>query len=328
MLSPKSLRPNPARSSAVRQINLNYYHGNPFMQSKPAILLAGALALAPVLAQAETQHSHWGTRWQRLPATPAAVVGMQTDYIEVNGIQLYYATLGQGSPVILLHGGLANSDYWGFQIPELAKHHQVIVVDSRGHGRSTRDPRPYGYDLMTDDIIALMDRLALPTAAIVGWSDGAVIGLDMAIRYPQRVSKVFAFAPNTTTHGVKTGLENNPLFAAYIARAGEEYKKLSKTPDDYQAFIKQIGQMWQSQPEWRDEDLRNITAPVVIVNGDHDEAIDRGHLEYIAATIPAAGRLILPTVSHFAFLQAPKEFTDAVIHFLDDQPATGVNPPN
>lgn len=298
------------------------------MQSKPAILLAGVLALAPVLAQAETQHSHWGTRWQRLPATPAPVVGMQTSYAEVNGIQLYYATLGQGSPVILLHGGLANSDYWGLQIPELAKHHQVIVVDSRGHGRSTRDRQPYGYDLMTDNIIALMDRLQLPTTDIVGWSDGAIIGLDMAMRYPQRVKKVFAFAPNTTTRGVKAGVENNSLFAAYIARAGEEYKKLSKTPDDYQAFVKQIGQMWQSQPEWRDEDLRKISAQVVIADGDHDEAIERGHLEYIAATIPDAGLLILPTVSHFAFLQAPKEFTDAVIHFLDDQPAASATQPN
>lgn len=289
------------------------------MHSKPAILLAGVLALAPALAQAETQHSHWGTRWQRLPATPAPVAGMQSGQAEVNGIQLYYATMGQGSPVILLHGGLANSDYWGLQVMALAKHHQVIVVDSRGHGRSTRNAQPYGYDLMTDDIIALMDRLQLPTAAIVGWSDGAIIGLDMAMRYPQRVSKVFAFAPNTTTQGVKANVEKNPLFAAYIARAGEEYKKLSATPDDYQNFVQQISQMWQSQPEWRDEDLRRIRAQVVIVDGDHDEAIDRNHLEHIAATIPDAGLLILPTVSHFAFLQAPQEFSDAVLHFLDDK---------
>ncbi|ARJ43436.1 alpha/beta hydrolase [Pantoea alhagi] len=289
------------------------------MHTKPAILLAGVLALAPAIAQVETQHSHWGTRWQRLPATPVPVAGMQTGYADVNGIQLYYATTGKGAPVILLHGGLANSDYWGLQVTELAKHHQVILVDSRGHGRSTRNARPYGYDLMTDDIIALMDRLHLPTAAIVGWSDGAIIGLDMAMRYPQRVSKVFAFAPSTTTQGVKAGTEKNPLFAAYISRAEEEYKKLSATPNDYANFRRQISQMWQSQPGWRDEDLGKITAPVMIADGDHDEAIDRNHLEHIAATIPDAGLLILPTVSHFAFLQAPKEFTDAVLHFLDDK---------
>lgn len=287
------------------------------MQSKPAILLAGVLALAPALAQTETQHTHWGTRWQRLPATPAPLIGMQSGYAEVNGIQLYYAVTGQGSPVILLHGGLANSDYWGLQVPELAKHHRVIVVDSRGHGRSTRNAQPYGYDLMTDDIVGLMDHLHIAKADIVGWSDGAIIGLDMAMRHKDRVGKVFAFAPNVTTRGVKPGIENNLVFAAYIARAGEEYKKLSKTPNDYPAFVKQIGGMWQSQPEWRDEALGKISAQVLIADGDHDEAIDRAHLEHIAAVIPNAGLLILPTVSHFAFLQAPKEFTDAVIHFLN-----------
>lgn len=287
------------------------------MHSKPAILLAGVLALAPALAQSETQHAHWGTRWQRLPATPAPLAEMQSGYAEVNGIQLYYAVTGQGSPVILLHGGLANSDYWGLQVPELAKHHQVIVVDSRGHGRSTRNAQPYGYDVMTDDIVGLMDHLHIAKADIVGWSDGAIIGLDMAMRHAERVGKVFAFAPNVTTRGVKPGVENNPVFAAYMACAGEEYKKLSKTPNDYPAFVKQISGMWQSQPEWRDEALGTIRAQVLIADGDHDEAIDRAHLEHIAAAIPDAGLLILPTVSHFAFLQAPKEFTDAVIHFLD-----------
>ena len=70
--------------------------------------------------------------------------------------------------MILLHGGLANADYWGNQIKALASHHTVIVMDSRGHGRSTRDLRPFGYDLMADDVIALMDVLQVPKADIVG----------------------------------------------------------------------------------------------------------------------------------------------------------------
>ncbi len=81
-----------------------------------------------------------------------------------------------GSPVILLHGGLANADYWGNQIKALAPYHTVIVMDSRGHGRSTRDSRPYGYDLMADDVVALMDVLKVPKADIVGWSDATPAG--------------------------------------------------------------------------------------------------------------------------------------------------------
>lgn len=258
-------------------------------------------------------------RWQNLPPTPAPVAGAQAGYAEVNGIRLYYSKLGHGSPVVLLHGGLGNADYWGLQAKALAARHTVISVDSRGHGRSTRDARPYGYDLMADDVIALLDQLKIPRADFVGWSDGAILGLDLAMRYPQRVGKVFAYAANTQTSGVKEGVENNPTFAAYIARAGQEYTRLSPTPKEYPAFVEQIGHMWASQPNWSDADLARIKTPVLIVDGDHDEAIKREHTEYMAATIPGAGLLILPNVSHFAFLQDPGLFNAALEHFLDEK---------
>ncbi|MGZ0782626.1 alpha/beta fold hydrolase [Pseudomonas saponiphila] len=260
-----------------------------------------------------------GERWQTLPPTPAPVAGAQAGYAEVNGIRLYYSKLGHGSPVVLLHGGLGNADYWGLQAKALATRHTVISVDSRGHGRSTRDARPYGYDLMADDVIALLDQLQIPRADFVGWSDGAILGLDLAMRYPQRVGKVFAYAANTQTSGVKEGVENNPTFAAYIERAGQEYARLSPTPKEYPAFVEQIGHMWASQPNWSDADLARIKAPVLIVDGDHDEAIKREHTEYMAATIPGAGLLILPNVSHFAFLQDPGLFNAALEHFLDEK---------
>ncbi|WP_265532773.1 alpha/beta fold hydrolase [Pseudomonas saponiphila] len=260
-----------------------------------------------------------GERWQTLPPTPATVAGAQAGYAEVNGIRLYYSKLGHGSPVVLLHGGLGNADYWGLQAKALAARHTVISVDSRGHGRSTRDARPYGYDLMADDVIALLDQLQIPRADFVGWSDGAILGLDLAMRYPQRVGKVFAYAANTQTSGVKEGVENNPTFAAYIERAGQEYARLSPTPKEYPAFVEQIGHMWASQPNWSDADLARIKAPVLIVDGDHDEAIKREHTEYMAATIPGAGLLILPNVSHFAFLQDPGLFNAALEHFLDEK---------
>ncbi|WP_147198756.1 alpha/beta hydrolase [Pantoea sp. MBD-2R] len=281
-------------------------------------LLAGALlcsAAAPVTALAEAVN--WGNRWQHLPSTPAPVAGLKTGYAKVNGIDLWYGTLGSGSPVIFIHGGLANADYWGNQLPVIAKHHQVIVLDSRGHGRSSRNTQPYGYDLMTDDVVALMDHLHLPKADIVGWSDGAIIGIDLALRHADRVDKIFAYAPNTDTRGVRADVAENPLFASYITRAGEEYRRLSKTPQEYDAFVRQIGEMWQSQPNWQDADLKKIHTPVLIADGDRDEGILRPHLEHIAATIPQAGLLILPNTSHFAFLQAPEEFNDAILNFLD-----------
>ena len=258
-------------------------------------------------------------RWEALPPTPAPVPGLQTGHAELNGIRLFYAEIGQGSPVVVLHGGLANSDYLGNQVHALAARHRVIVVDSRGHGRSTRDAQPFGYDLMTDDVVALLDKLKIQKADIVGWSDGAIIGLDMAMRHPDRVGRIFAFGANTQTSGLKDGFDKNPVFAAYMARARQEYARLSPTPDQYDAFQEQIGKMWENQPNWTDAQLRTITSPVLVVDGDRDEGIKREHTEYIARTIPGARLLILPNLSHFAFLQDPVLFNTEMLDFLGDR---------
>jgi pimeloyl-ACP methyl ester carboxylesterase len=200
-------------------------------------------------------------------------------------------------------------------------------VDSRGHGRSTRDARPYGYDRMADDVVVLLDTRHIAKADVVGWSDGAILGLDLAIRHPDRVGKVFAFAANTVTSGVQESVEKNPTFAAFIERAGHEYAKLSATPKDYDAFVAQISKMWENEPNWTDAQLQSIQAPVLVVDGDHDEAIKRAHTEYIAATIPGAGLLILPNTSHFAFLQDPTLFNAALLHFLGDRGDVPQNTP-
>jgi pimeloyl-ACP methyl ester carboxylesterase len=258
-------------------------------------------------------------RWETLPTTPAPLATSRSGRIHANGIDIHYAIYGHGSPVIFLHGGLANTDYWGKQVPAVARHHTVILMDSRGHGHSIRDAQPYGYDLMADDVVALMDQLKISKADIVGWSDGGIIGLDLVMRHKERIGKVFAFAANTVTSGVIEGVEKNPTFARYIERAGNEYAAHSATPKEYDAFVDQIGKMWAEQPNWSDAQLKAIDTPVLVVDGDHDEAIKREHTEYIAATIPHAGLLILPNVSHFAFLQDPKQFNFAILHFLGDE---------
>jgi pimeloyl-ACP methyl ester carboxylesterase len=258
-------------------------------------------------------------RWKVLPPTPAPIPSERSGAADANGISIHYTVYGGGSPVILLHGGLANADYWGNQIPALAPHHTVIAMDSRGHGRSTRDSRPYGYDLMADDVVALMDVLKVPKADVVGWSDGGTIGLDLAMRHPDRVGRIFAFAATTMTSGAKYGAVLNPTVVAFIKRAGQEYQAYSATPKEYGSLVLQIVKMWASQPNWSDAQLETIAAPVLVVGGDHDEAVKRAHTEYIAAAIPGARLLILPNTSHFAFLQDPDLFNDAVLRFLGDR---------
>ena len=281
------------------------------MRTRPFPLVLSLLAVLGSVAAARADQ-----QWLTLPPTPSLPKPAESGYAPVNGIRVWYAAFGRGEPVLLLHGGLANSNYWGNQVPALAKSYRVIVVDSRGHGRSTHDERPYGYDLMASDVLGLMDFLKLPKAAVVGWSDGAILGLDIAIHHPERLSKLFAFAANSDPSGV-ADITQSTVFNAYIARAKKEYQVLSPTPDQYKSFVDQISKMWETEPHFTAEQLRVITVPTWIVDADHDEAIKRENTEFMANEIPDAGLLLQPQVSHFSFLQDPRQFTGDVLHFME-----------
>jgi pimeloyl-ACP methyl ester carboxylesterase len=276
--------------------------------------------LAAIMLIASAAAAHAAPQWLTLPATPTLPSAAQSGLAPVNGIKIWYASFGRGEPVLLIHGGLANSNYWGHQVRALLKHYRVVVMDSRGHGRSSRNEQPYGYDLMASDVLALMDHLGIKKAAIVGWSDGAIIGLDIAMHHPERVSRLFAFAANSDPSGV-ADIAKSDVFNAYIERAGEEYKRLSPTPTEYKSFVEQITKMWETQPNWTEADLAAIKVPTWIVDADHDEAIKRENTEFMAAHIPGAGLLIQPNVSHFSFMQDPEQFTNDVLHFLEHVPA-------
>jgi pimeloyl-ACP methyl ester carboxylesterase len=253
--------------------------------------------------------------WLNLPPTPSLPKAGTSGYIAVDGVKIWYATFGKGRPVILLHGGLANSNYWANQVNALLPNYKVIVMDSRGHGRSTIDNQPFSYDLMTKDVVGVMDALRIDKAAIVGWSDGAIIGLDMAINYPNRVVCLFAFAANSDPSGVKD-VNKSPVFTAFIKRAGIEYERLSATPNQYDKFVAQISKMWATQPYFTKEQLNGIKTKTWIVDADHDEAIKRENTLYMAGQINNSGLLIQPEVSHFSFIQNPTQFNNNLKVFL------------
>ncbi len=260
-------------------------------------------------------------RWMSVPEAAAMPAPASAGTAEVNGIRMHYATFGAAvegrEPVLLIHGGLGHADLWAAQVADLMKDHLVIVADSRGHGRSSRNADPYGYDLMASDYLALLDSLGIAKVDLVGWSDGGIIGLDIAMTHPERIDRLFAHAANITVDGVNPAVGTDAVFGAYITRMGVDYAKMSPTPDDFEAFVAQISEMWATQPNWTDAQVAAITVPVAIVVGEHDEAILPEHTAKIAGLIPGAELVILPGVSHFAMLQAPGEYTAAVRTFID-----------
>jgi pimeloyl-ACP methyl ester carboxylesterase len=238
-------------------------------------------------------------------------------YVEHDGARIWYVSYGLGFPVILLHGGLGHSGNWGYQVPAvIASGYRAVLIDSRGHGRSTRDSRPYTYELMASDVLAVMDRLHLKRAAIVGWSDGACTGLILATKIPARIAGVFFFACNMDPSGLKETARPSPLLERCFRRHAKDYAELSATPDQFEEWTGAVGLMQKTQPNYSTRQLATIAVPVTIVLGEHDEFIKLEHAEYLARNIPATELLILPDVSHFAPLQRPDHFNRVMLSFL------------
>jgi len=244
-------------------------------------------------------------------------------YVEHDGAQIWYAAYGSGLPIVLLHGGLGHSGNWGYQVPALiGSGYRAVVIDSRGHGRSTRDARPFSYELMAADVLAVMDTLHLQKAALVGWSDGACTALILAAHSPSRVAGVFFFACNMDPSGTKP-FEPTPTLNRCFARHARDYAQLSATraqfpeqfPEKFDGFVEAVGLMQRTQPNYSARDLAKIAVPVAIAHSDHDEFIKREHAEYLAGALPKSEFILLNGVSHFAPLQRPQQFNTAVLQF-------------
>ena len=260
-------------------------------------------------------------------ATPVAVDPPQallpefTDEVagktfEINGANIYYEIYGEGEPLILIHGGLGNGKYWVNQIPVFAEKYQVIVMDSRGHGRSSFDEQPITYELMASDVLGLMDHLHLAKASIVGWSDGGIIGLEIAIHNPERLNKVVAYGANFDPTGVRLDVGQNAYFNAYIEAASKDYLELSPAPERWDEFLENIGTMWSTLPNYTDQQLQSITTPFLILDGQNEEAIDLNQTKLMALLIPGAELNLMEGTGHFAMFEKPDLFNSVVMDYL------------
>lgn len=239
-------------------------------------------------------------------------------YVAHDHARIWYAAYGSGPAVILLHGGLGHSGNWGYQVPALVRAgYRAVVIDSRGHGRSTRDERPFSYERMASDVLAVMDTLGLERASLVGWSDGACTALVLAANAPSRAAGVLFFACNMDPSGAKA-FEPTPVVERCFERHVKDYAQLSATPGQFDAFSGAVGQMQRTQPNYSAHELAQISVPVTVVHSEHDEFIKGEHAEYLARTLPRAALVVLPGVSHFAPLQRPGPFNEAVLAFLGE----------
>ena len=249
-----------------------------------------------------------------LPQTPTLPSPTRSGLVAVNGMRLFFAQFGAGPPVLLIHGGLANSNYWGYQVKELAQRFSVTVMDTRGHGRSPVMSHVFGYRVFAEDVVSLLDFLNISSASIVGWSDGAITGLQLAMTQPSRVTKLFAFAGNSSVSGMKP--DTTGMLASYAARCKIEYARISPRPERWPELLAGLRVMWRTEPNFTKQQLATINCPTMISDGEYDEIIKRADTELMARKIPGAQLVIQRDVSHFAMLQNPGEFNRILFEFL------------
>ena len=237
-------------------------------------------------------------------------------YAAVNGLNMYYEVHGDGPPLLLLHGGSGSiPDKW---IPFFSPPFRVIAMEQMGHGR-TADvmDRPFHYHDMAEDTVELMRQLGIESAVVVGYSDGGIIGLDMAIHHPERVTKLAVTGANSRTDGYTA--ENQEMMRTFNPAdlpVSEAYRRLSPDgADHWPIFIGRLHRMWAVEPGLTREEMQSIKAPTLIIVGDED-IVTPEHAVEMFRTIPGAQLCVVPHSGHGVM---PKE---TILAFLNEAPTT------
>jgi pimeloyl-ACP methyl ester carboxylesterase len=231
----------------------------------------------------------------------------------INDASIYYETYGAGPPVLVLHGGLGSMEGMAYQIMELAKSHFVIAPDTRGHGRSTDSSAPMSYALIADDMLKLLDHLHIKRVDVVGWSDGGVVALDLAMRHPERVSRLVAISANFDADG----LQENSTTISEIPPVPLRYKLLAPDPAHWPALYRNVVTMWRTQPHYTLDDLSQIKAPTLIMAGQFD-VIRREHTDRLARSIPGSWEVIVQGSAHDVPNEKSSIVNNYILRFLDE----------
>ena len=279
-------------------------------------IAAGLLLAQPALAQ----------------TTPAG------DRLEVNGMEMYYEVSGEGDPLIVLHGAYMNIPSMGEVIPRLAENHKVYALEFQGHGRTTDIDRPITYQNLADDVAAFMQAVGIEKADVFGYSMGAGTGLQLAIRHPERVSKLIAASVAYDLRGWQ------PAFTAAIPQMtvemivsmpfAEEYKTLAANPDGFPALAEKLIALEHEPMDW-EADVKALETPVLIIAGDADVAtlehtvamfrlLGGGGMGDMGEPLPVSRLAIFPATSHTAVIGQQDLLIGVIEPFLKGETPKGM----
>jgi len=249
---------------------------------------------------------------------------MQTTkaYLPIQGSKIYYETTGKGEPLLLLHGGFGTNEDFAHQTAELAKHFKVYAFERPGHGHTADIPGPFSFDIMTRYTTDFIETLELAPAHLVGWSDGAIVALLVAISRPDLVKRVVSiggsFNPDSLTPGATEWLRKATPEDFQRVEPGliERYDLVS--PDGsghFPIIFEKTKRLWLEEPNIQPDELAKITLPVLVMAGDRD-AVTAEHTLQLFKSIKNAELCIIPGTTHFLLSEKPDAANRAILEFL------------
>ena len=236
------------------------------------------------------------------------------DYAEVNGLRMYYETLGTGRPLVVLHGAYMTVDGMGGLVTNFAESRRVIAVELQGHGR-TADvaDRPITYEGMADDVAAMLRHLGIDEADAFGYSMGGGVALQLAIRHPGSVRRLVVVSASYTSDGMQPELHEMvpsitpEMFAGSPMESA--YRELAPNPEDFPVLVEKLKELDMTPFDWGAENIQGIGAPTMIVVGDSDAVSLEHAVEMFRllgggamgdlSGLPDSQLVVLPGTAHF-----------------------------
>ena len=235
-------------------------------------------------------------------------------YADIRGFKMYYETYGKGEPLLIIHGNGGSINNFVYQIPYFAKNYQVIIADSRAQGKSIDPSDSLSYEMMTDDLNALLETLHVKQAYVIGWSDGGINGLLLAIRHPDKVKKLAVTGANLTpdTSAVDPWVYN---WAMTANKQLTDSLKRAKNPSPELKTEVKLYHLLSYEPHITLAQLHTITCPTLVIGGDHD-VLKPEHTMLIAHNIPNSYLWIIPNSGHSTPIFKNDQFNQVVGDFF------------
>jgi pimeloyl-ACP methyl ester carboxylesterase len=230
---------------------------------------------------------------------------------------LYHEESGTGEPLLLLHGGMCSLENMRELGAELAQRFRVLAFERSGHGRTPDLDGEYTYARMVDETLAYLDAVGVAAAHVVGFSDGGIVAVLLARDHPERVLSLTPISVNVRTVDafVPDDYPHPTLTEEALAVVRADQERLSPDgPEHADVVVAKLGRLWEREPDIAEESLRAITAPALVIRGEHD-VIARSHSEFVAEALRAPLVEISGT-THMLVWERPTEVATRILAFL------------